>query len=169
MDVYDAMKKRRSIRKYRKERIPKDTLDRLLECARIAPSGRNLQPWELVVVTDDETRKNLIPACGGQEFIADASAFIAGVDDPGAKWYRVDLAIAMEHIALGAVELGLGTCYIGRFSPDDVKQMLGVPDGKVVTVCMVVGYPGENPPPKDKKPLSDIVHWEKYRQAEKGG
>ena len=163
MDVYDAMKKRRSIRKYRKGKISNDMLERLLECASIAPSGMNLQPWELVVVTDDETKKKLVHACGGQGFIDDASLFIAGVDDPGAKWHRVDLAMAMEHIALEAVELGLGTCYIGRFSPEEVKSVLSVPESRAVTLCMVAGFPDESPPRKDKKPVSKLVHRERYK------
>jgi nitroreductase len=162
MEVFDAIQKRRSIRKYKRKELPEELLEKLLEAARLAPTGMNRQPWELVVVKSQATKDRLVPVCRDQKFISDCSVFIAGVDVPEEKWHRVDIAIAMEHIVLEAVELGLGTCWIGAFQPDKVKEMLGIPRDRDVVACMVVGYPDESPPPKPKKPLSQLVKREKY-------
>jgi nitroreductase len=162
MDVISAIHKRRSIRKYKNKDIPKELLMEILEAARQAPSGANKQPWQLVVVTDPETKKALVPICKEQKFVAECSAFIVGIDDPAQKWSRVDLAIALEHMVLAAVEKGLGTCWIGAFDPERMGAQLGVPKGLVVTACLTLGYPDEAPEARGRKNLNDLVHWEKY-------
>jgi nitroreductase len=162
MNVNDAIETRRSIRKYKRKILPKEVLDRLLEAARLAPSGMNRQFWELVVVTGQDMKDKLVPACGDQKFIGDCSAFIAAIDKPEEKWYRVDVTIALSQLSLEAVELGLGTCWIGRYDCQKVKEILAIPSDRVVTACMVVGYPDETPSQKPKKHLSQLVHYEKY-------
>jgi nitroreductase len=162
MDVKTAIQKRRSIRKYKDKEIPKELLMEILEAARQAPSGANRQPWQLVVVTDPVKRKALVPICKDQKFVGECSAFIAGIDDPSQKWARVDIAIAMEHIALMAVEKGLGTCWIGAFGQEKLKVALGVPAGMVVTAGMVLGYPDEAPEAHSRKSMNELVHWETF-------
>ncbi len=162
MDVTTTIQKRRSIRKYKNKEIPKDLLMQILEMARLAPSGANRQPWQLVVVTDAEKKKALVPICKEQKFVGECSAFIAGIDDPTQKWARVDVAIAMEHIALAAADKGLGTCWIGAFDQEKLQAALGVPVGKAVTVGMVLGYPDEAPEARTRKPMSELVRWESY-------
>jgi nitroreductase len=162
MDVATAIQTRRSIRKYKNKEIPHETLSEILEAARQAPSGANRQPWQIVIVTDQDKRKALVPICKDQKFVGDCSAFIAGIDDPAQKWARVDLAIAMEHIALMAVEKGLGTCWIGAYDQEKLATFLGVPKGLVVTACMALGYPDESPDARSRKPMTDLVHWERY-------
>ncbi|MBC7108115.1 MAG: nitroreductase family protein [Methanomassiliicoccales archaeon] len=162
MGVMDVIRGRRSIRKYKKKPIPEDLLTEILEAARLAPSGANRQFWKLIVVRDEERKKGLVPLCRDQKFIEDCSAFIAAVDDPSQKWYRVDVAIALDHLSLAAAEKGLGTCWIGAFDPEKVAEYLGVPKGLVVTVCMTLGYPAESPEPRPRKPLEELVFWEKY-------
>jgi len=162
LDVITAIKKRRSIRKYKNKEIPQDLLEEILETARLAPSGANKQPWQLVVVTDPERKKGLVPICKDQKFVAECSAFIAAIDDSGQKWVRVDVAIALEHIALAAVDRGLGTCWIGAFDPEKVGAYLEVPSGKQVTVCMTLGYPDEEPAARPRKDLRDLVSWNRF-------
>lgn len=162
MDVATAIQKRRSIRKYKSKEIPKEILIQILEAARQAPSGANRQPWQLVVVTDAEKRKALVPICKDQKFVAECSAFIVGIDDPTQKWARVDIAIAMEHLALAAVDKGLGTCWIGAFDQEKLQIALGVPKGMVVTVGMTLGYPDEAPVARTRKNMDELVHWENY-------
>lgn len=162
MDVSSAIQKRRSIRKYKAKEIPHDLLMEVLEAARQAPSGANRQPWQLIVVTDQERKKGLVPICKDQKFIAESSAFIAGVDDPAQKWARVDVAIALEHIALIAEEKGLGTCFIGAFDGEKLAAYLGVPKPYVITVGMALGYPDESPEVRSRKPMAELVHWERY-------
>jgi nitroreductase len=162
MDVTSAIKKRRSIRKFKAVEVPDDLLNEILEGARQAPSGANRQPWQMIVVTDPERRRSLVPICKDQKFVADAPVFIAAVDDPAQKWARVDVAIAMEHIALLAVERGLGTCYVGAFDGEKLAMYLGVPKPYVVTVGMALGYPDESPEARSRKPLTELVHWERF-------
>lgn len=104
----NAIRNRRSIRKYQAKEIPHDVLLQVLESARLAPSGANRQPFQLIVVTDKEKKKGLVPLCKNQHFVEEASVFIAGVDDPQQKWSRVDLSIALDHLSLAALEHGLG-------------------------------------------------------------
>lgn len=162
MDVSSAIQKRRSIRKYKAKEIPHDLLMEVLESARQAPSGANRQPWQMIVVEDPERRRGLVPICKDQKFIADGGAFVAGIDDPAQKWARVDVAIAMENIALTAVEKGLGTCYIGAFDGEKLASYLSVPKPYVVTVCLVLGYPDESPEARSRKPMNELMHWERF-------
>ncbi|MBM4248473.1 MAG: nitroreductase [Euryarchaeota archaeon] len=162
MDVMEAVRKRHTFRKYTSEPVQAEDLEKLLEAARLAPSGMNLQPWELVVVTRPDRRLLLMEACNNQSFVADAGAVFCGVDDPGAKWADVDLALAMEHIVLEAVELGLGSCYIGSFSERRVKELLCIPRDRHVVMLLAVGVPAGKPRPAPKKPMGKLVHWERY-------
>jgi len=162
LNVLNAIKKRRSIRKYNKKPIPEKELMELLEVARLAPSGANRQPWEIILVRDEARKKALVPLCKDQKFIADCSVLLVGVDNPEQKWQRVDLAIAFDHITLAAVEKGLGTCWIGAFDREAVARFLKVPEGKVVTACLTLGYPAEEPEPRHRKEMDDLFHWEEY-------
>ncbi|MEW5759371.1 MAG: nitroreductase family protein [Candidatus Thermoplasmatota archaeon] len=162
MDVICAIESRRSIRRYKQESIPNEKLNKLLEAARLAPSAGNRQPWELIVVTNKETLKKLPRACKDQKFVSECSVFIAGIGDPQQKWYQVDLAIAFEHIALAAVELGLGSCWIGAFYEEEIKQILSVPENKAVVACMTIGIPAESPEARPRKSIKELVHWERY-------
>lgn len=158
MDVISAIKARRSIRKYDRRPIPKNVMDDLLDSARSAPSANNLQRFHIVVVTDSRVKERLVQVCGGQDFIADCSAFLVGVSEPGAFYSCVDMTIAMDHLSLRAVEMGLGTCWIGDFEPDKVKQVLDIPGEREIPICIALGYPAHSPPARRRKALSDIFH-----------
>ena len=165
MDVFKAILERRSIRKYVKDKkIPEEMLQKLLEAARLAPSGRNKQDWSLVIVEDPEIKQELVPACNNQNFVGNTSIVIAGIVDPSWKWCDVDLTIAFEHIVLEAVELGLGTCWIGSFEEDKVKKVLNVPSKLRVTVLLTVGFPAEKPNPRPRKPLEQLIHINKFSE-----
>ncbi|MFP4169956.1 MAG: nitroreductase family protein [Methanomassiliicoccales archaeon] len=162
MDVMEAIRNRSSVRKYRREEMPDEDLHELLEAARRAPSGANRQPWQLIVVRDQGTKDRLVPLCRDQEFVRDCSAFLAGVNDPGQRWAKMDLAIALDHLSLAAVEKGLGTCWVGAFDAAGVSELLQVPPGLELTVCMALGYPAEEPARTGRKPLKELVHFESY-------
>lgn len=162
METMTAIKNRRSVRKYKAKEIPQDDLLQVLEAARLAPSGANRQPYHLIVVTDPEKRRGLVPMCKNQHFVGEASVFIAGVDDPLQKWNRVDLSIALDQLSLAALELGLGTCWVGAFDQEKMAEYLGVPNDKVITVCMALGYPDETPDARSRKPLAEIAYWNSY-------
>ena len=163
MGVFDIIKDRRSIRTYKDERIPKDKLEKLLVAARLAPSAANRQNWKFIVVENEEVKKQLVTACNNQAFVGTASNVIAGIGDPAQKWHQVDLAIALEHIVLEAVELGLGTCWIGAFNEDEVKKLLKIPQDKKVIALLTVGVPVESPAARPRKSLEEIVVYDEYK------
>jgi nitroreductase len=124
-----------------------------------------------VVVRDAETRARLAVACANQQFIAHAPVVIAGVGlmpdrvmRCGVPGDAVDLAIALEHLALAAAAEGLGTCWIGAFDQDPVRKVLGIPPAAKVVELMTLGHPAADsvPRPKVRKPLDEIVRYERW-------
>ncbi len=165
MDVRTAISARRSIRRYEKKALPSELLDELLECVRQAPSAGNAQQWDMVVVTDDETKHRLTQASGGQSFVGECSAYIVAVVELEGGYSSIDAAIALDHLSLAAVERGLGTCWIGDFNPDEVRRILGIPEDREVSICMTLGYPAQVPSARRRKPLSQLFHrghWGKH-------
>ena len=154
MDVKKAIESRRSIRKYEKKEIPKAIMDELLDAARKAPSSNNTQAWKIIAVTDKEMRGRLVLVSGNQSFVGECSAYLVGVSEPKAGYSPIDITIALDHLSLRAVELGLGTCWIGDFEPMRIKEILGVPADHDIPVCMTVGYPSAVPAARKRKNAS---------------
>ena len=171
MDVYEAIENRSSIRTYQDKPVPEELLLKVLEAARLAPSGKNSQAWKFVVVRDDERRQALGRASGGQPHVHMAPVIVAAVaTEPefvmacGIHAYPVDLAIAIDHMTLAAVDLGLGTCWIGAFLQEIVKSILEVPEKYKLVSLLTLGYPGETGRPKMRKSLEEIVCYDKYEE-----
>lgn len=142
MDVFEAIRERRSTRAYLLDRIPEDKLEKILEAARLAPSAGNIQPWHFIVVTDLQKRKELSRGRFAK-FLTESPVVIVGCGDKKAspKWHVVDTAIAMQNIVLAATGEGLGTCWIGSFNGDQVKKLLNIPEKFQVIALLAVGYP----------------------------
>ena len=162
MGVFDTIKDRRTIRAYKGEIIPKEKLEKLLEAARLAPSAANRQNWKFIVVENEKIKNQLVTGCNNQAFVGTASHVIAGIGDSAQKWYQVDLAIALEHIVLEAVELELGTCWIGAFNEDEVKKILKIPQDKKIVALLTVGVPAESPTARPRKAMEEIVAYNEY-------
>lgn len=162
MDVEEAIRTRRSIRSWSGRPLERETIVELMGSVRLAPSGHNGQQWELIVVTDRERLERLVPICNNQRHVGEAGAFVFIVTDPSAKWIHVDPAIAMDHLTLRAREMGLGTCWIGAFDEARMREFLGIPDGKVAVIGMTMGYPEDDPAPRGRRSLEELVHWESY-------
>jgi nitroreductase len=167
MDVMKVIKERRSVRAYQNKPIPEEKLKLILEAARLAPSASNRQQWRFIVVQDPKRRELLMKAAGNQRFVSQAPVVIAAVAlNPdyimrcGVPSYPVDLAIAVDHMTLKAVEEGLGSCWIGHFDQEKVKEILQIPKKYKVVVLLTLGYPADSPKPKDRKSLEDIVSYE---------
>jgi len=149
MEFYEVIKTRRSIRSYKKTPIPEEALNRVLEAARIAPSGHNRQLWKFYIVESEEKKRLVAEVCGGQTWIAEAPKVIAAV---GWKFpsnrggymeemtFMMDVSIATTHILLAARAEGLGTCWIGDFSNEGVKKALGLPEDEYVVAVTPIGY-----------------------------
>lgn len=170
MDVFEAIKTRYSCRTYKSTLVPEEKLKKVLEAARLAPSAHNEQEWKFIVVKDVEKRKELVIAALNQSFIAEAPVVIVAVaTDPehilssGVPVYAVDLAIAVEHMALQAVEEGLGTCWIGTFNQDEVKKVLEIPEECKVVALLPIGFPADKPGPKSRKKLEEIISYDGFK------
>ena len=162
MEFDDVIETRRSIRKYKGTPVPRESLMKILEAARVAPSAAHRQPWHFVVVEDKETIEIL---AGRSKWAAEAPAMIVGVVDPvvSPNWCLNDMGIAFEHIVLTATSLGLGTCWMGQTKRDsEVKGLLGIPDELKVIALTPLGEPDEVKEPKERKSLDEIVSWGSY-------
>jgi nitroreductase len=171
MSVLEIIKRRRSVRKYKEDPIPDDVLHRVLEAARLAPSGKNLQPWKFIIIRDGLIKEKLAEASNGQYFMVKAPLVIVACGFPDECYSRlgrymkswpVDVAIALEHLILQAEEENLGTCWIGAFEEKEVKAILDIPEEARVLALTPLGYPAEKPPSRGRKSLDEIISLEKY-------
>jgi nitroreductase len=170
MDVYKAIKTRKSVRAYLDQDVPEVVITRLLEAARLAPSASNRQEWRFVVVRDPETRKRLVDAAHGQRFVGQAPVVLACCAETdghlmpcGHQCYPIDVAIAVDHVTLCAAAEGLGTCWIGAFDEGRVREILSIPSQVRVVTLLPVGYP-QDPAVVEKTRLSlrEIVKYERW-------
>jgi len=170
MEVFKIIRKRRSIRLYEKKPVEKEKLNRILEAGRLAPSADNKQPWRFIVVTDDKVKEKLRAAYDEEWFIT-APVIIIGCAVPKEAWVRmdgqeywmVDVAIAMQNMILTATELGLGTCWIADFDEEATRKALKLPSNTRVVAMTPLGYPAEEKRPvRNRKPLTEIVHYEHW-------
>jgi len=169
MNVMEAIKTRRSIRSYEDTPVEEEKLLQVLEAGRLAPSSANRQEWRFVVVRDAQTRMKLMSAAKNQPFVGQAPVIIAccartdkHVMTCGELCYSIDVAIAIDHMTLAAWELGLGTCWIGAFYADQVREILGIPDEVPVVELLALGYPEKIPSKTDRLPMEEIVHWDRW-------
>lgn len=168
MDLYDAIRTRRSVRAYADRPVEADALARVLEAGRLAPSARNLQSWKLVVVRDAATRQALAEAAE-QAFVAQAPVAVAVVAaDPhrvmhcGVEAGPVDAAIVADHLTLAATAEGLGSCWICHFDQDRCRQILGVPETNVIVTIILLGHAATDAPAKKRKDAAEIIRYERF-------
>ncbi len=171
MEFKDIIQKRRSVREFTDEPVSDEKLRQILEAARLAPSASNRQAWKFVVVKDANKRKALAQAANNQAFVGQAPIIIAAVAlmpervmSCGVPSYAIDLAIAIEHIVLAAVDEGLGTCWIGAFSQEKTRGIMGIPDKYTVVTVLPIGYPAGETTAKSRKPIEEIVCYEQFTE-----
>lgn len=184
MEFYEAVRRRRSVRKYKNDPVPDEVITRCLEAARLAPSWRNGQPWHFVVVRDRQTIARLTRANYGAGvanlWLNDVPVVIVACGEPrlsGKKadqsMYLVDVAAALEHVVLAATAEGLGTCWVGAFSEEKVRAVLGVPDRIRVVALTPLGYPADEKGLYDqlanlgkrqrpRRTLDEIIHYDTW-------
>ena len=164
MEVKEAIASRLSIRRYAESSISPDHMETLFRAAQLAPSANNGQNWEFIFVGDAEIKRRLVSACSNQSFVANCTYFIAGVADPRQKWHMVDITIAFTNFTLQAADLGYGTCWIGAFEENRVKEILGVPNERKVVICMTFGVPEGRHVPRGRKSLDEFIYLNQYGQ-----
>ena len=173
MDVFTAIKKRRSIRAYSKEKITKEELEKLIDAMRWAPSAGNIQPWKFIIVSNTEIKHKLSIAALDQMFIEEAPIVVVvcanekdsegGYGSRGKTLYCLqDTAAAIQNLLLAAYALGLGTCWIGAFNEEEVRRILNVPIGVRPVAIVPVGHPSEKPRTRQRRSMKDIIHYETF-------
>jgi len=168
VSVMTAIKMRRSIRHYKDKPVEREKLKKVLEAGRLAPSAGNMQEWKFIVGSDRNTREKLAMAAHSR-FVVEAPLVIVAcatitdcVLESGQLAYPMDVAIAVDHMTLKAVEEGLGTCWVGDFDERKVKEALNIPDDVRVVTLLTLGYPKYVPGPRKRKKLEEIVAYEKW-------
>ncbi len=173
MKVEDAIKIRRSIRKYQDKDVPDNLINKLIESARLAPSSHNAQPWKFFIIKDEKSKEKLkvnnvfkqpfvceapiiIICCADPDLSAKSSDLIFSDQDMQGKAGR-DLAFASQNLVLTATEMGLGTCYIGMLNRIKTKEILNIPENYILPFAIIAGYPDENPKPTPRKKIKEII------------
>ena len=170
MELQDVIKKRYSERSYANKEVPVEVIGEILEWTSLAPSAVNFQPWHFIVVRE----KAGLEALWGvyhRQWIQSAPVIIVACVNHRESWKRgsdghdfgeVDVAIAIDHLTLAATDKGLGTCWVCNFDVAGCRKLLELPDHLEPLALIPLGYPASTPPPRKRKPLSEIVSWEKW-------
>lgn len=170
MSFLDLARKRYSVRAYKPDPVPSETLAQVLEAARLAPTAANRQPFRLIVIhtrgREDELRRIY-----GRDWFVQPPLVVAICGLPDKGWTRsvdgqsytdVDAGIVFDHLTLAAADLGLGTCWIGAFDPVAAREVLGLPEGVRPIAFTPLGYPDGGTRPKQRKPLEELVTYEHW-------
>ena len=168
-DAMSTILARRSVRVYDPTPIPDEDLQTILEAARQAPSAANRQPVHFVLVRDPQLKRDVAAAAAQQHWLANADTIVVGVGFPAqsAKWYAVDLAIAFQNLILAATALGYGTCWIGAFGEDAIKDLVGLPAEARVVALTPIGRPAERPAGRPRKSPEQLFSWDRYGESRK--
>ena len=169
MEVFELIQKRYSARSYRPDPVEEDKVQQILEAVRLAPTASNRQPFKFIVIRTAGKEIELRKIYNVPWFVQ-APIIICGCAIPSKAWVRrdgkndsdVDVTIAMDHLILAATELGLGTCWIAAFDPVAAREVLGLPDGVEPIVFTPLGYPDDEPGPKRRKPLVEIINYDHW-------
>ena len=164
MDALEALKTRRSVRTYKTEPVPAAVVEDIVDCARLATTARNVQPWEFVVVTKAETRRAIADIIDTGRFIANAPVCVV-VFCRDTKYYLEDGSAAIENILLAARAHGLASCWVAGdkkpYAPQ-IAHLLGVPAEFKLIGLVAIGYAAESTSAPPKRPLAEVLHREKF-------
>jgi nitroreductase len=163
MDTLEALRTRRAVRAYEERPVPREYLEAIVDCGRLAATARNVQPWSFVVVTDAAMRQRVADATDHGKFLAQTPVCIAVFCEDG-RYYLEDGCAATQNMLVAARSFGLGSCWVaGDKKPygDTIRELLGVPVGHRLVSLVAVGYPAQVPSPT-KRGLDEVLHWERY-------
>ena len=178
METSQAIRTRRSIRAYKKKKLPDEVLYTILESARWAPSAGNLQPWRIIVVESQPVKEMLADASDEQGFIAKAPVVLVVCSDTtackkeyeglGEKFCTQSTATAIQNILVTAHSLGVGAAWVGSFAEAKIRKELKIPDSVTIDAIIPLGYPDEKPIRKSTVEMADYVYFEKYGASGRG-
>ena len=169
MEYQELIQKRYSVRAYKSDPIEEDKLEKVLNAARLAPTAANRQPFQILVIHTDG-KQEALKKIYRKDWFVQAPLLICAVGIPGKSWVRedmrrnldVDVAIVMDHLILAATNLGLGTCWIAAFNAKAAREILELPDEVEPLIFSPLGYPADELGAKERKPLSDLIRYEKW-------
>ncbi|MEW5871661.1 MAG: nitroreductase family protein [Chloroflexota bacterium] len=170
MEFRELIAKRYSVRAYKPDPVEEDKLQQILEAARLAPTAANRQPFQLIVI-HTAGRQAELRRIYHREWFVQAPLILCAVGVPSQGWVRsddhrryldVDVAIIMDHLILAAADLGLGTCWIAAFNAKAAREILELPPEVEPLIFTPLGYPGDQLGAKERKPLSDLVRYERW-------
>jgi len=173
LDVFEAIKNRRSVRVFTDKPVSDEEVEKLIDTARWAPSAGNIQPWEFIVVRDQQIKAGVCEAAGNQTFIEEAPVVIVvcanvwrsgqGYGSRGINLYCLqDTAAATQNMLLAAEALGLATCWVGAFHEEEARKVLNIPTGVRPVAIIPVGHAMQKPRARSRRPLNEIVHHEAF-------
>lgn len=169
MNFKELSENRYSVRNYTDEPVSDEQLNYILECARLAPSAVNFQPWHFYVIKDEEAKAKIC-SCYKRDWVKTAPMFILCTVLHDVEWVRkydmkqhgnIDIAIASEHICLAAAEQGLGSCWICNFDAAKCHELFNLADNEEAAVVIPIGHipAGDEPNPKNRKAIEEIVSY----------
>jgi nitroreductase len=160
-----TIRARRSVRQYRRQPVPREQLETIVDCGRLAPTSNNRQTWEFVVVTETDMLRRIAELATYGKFIADAAACIVVCGDPGNRSVYLDGAAATENMLLAIHSLGLASCWVQAFEKDyaaPIMSLLGIPEWLVLVSMVPVAHPAGTVRMPAKRPLAEVLHWHHY-------
>ena len=163
MNAIGVLKSRRSIRTYTTQPVKRSVIEQIVDCARLAPTAMNDQPWDFVVLTGKEDLGRVPPMLGHGEFIAN-SAFAVLVFARPTDYAVEDCCAATENLLIAGTAYGLGSCWVAgtkqAYGPA-VAKAFGAPEDRQLIAIVSFGYPAEEPQ-IEKRALADVLHWEHF-------
>jgi len=175
----DIFKERRTIREFKVKPISENDLHDILDAARWAPSAGNLQNWRFIVVKDPDQKQEVAAACLDQYWMADAPIIVVVCSQPEkmketygeqAEIYAIQSsAAAIENLLLSAWSKGIGSAWVGAFSEEELKRILGIPEGIDIHAVIALGYPRLVPRPPSRLKLSDVTFYGGYGSTAEPG
>jgi nitroreductase len=164
VEFLELVKKRYSVRAYKSKPIEYDKLQKVLEAARLAPTADNRQPFQLIIIQTQGREEELLRIYDKPWFV-EAPLIICACGIPSKGWIRqdgnnycdVDVTIAIDHLILAATDLGLGTCWVGAFNPEEARKVLKLTDDVEPIAFTPLGYPDDQPRDIIRKPIEELV------------
>jgi nitroreductase len=174
--LLSIIKKRRSVRKYLNRDVPWEVIERILEASKYAPSAGNYQPWEYIIVKNNDVKKDIVQACFNQAWMLNAPVLIvactnirlaaAVYGERGSKLYGIQaVSASIENMLLTAQSMGLATCWVGAFSEVMVARLLSCPEYIRPCAIIALGYPEEEPKVPSRQSIQEFVHLENFGET----
>jgi nitroreductase len=167
MDTFEAIQKRRSVRRFTGTDVPREDLLKIVEAGHCATTGHNKQPWDFIIITDRTMLQEISDRCSA--WVSKAAAVIVVVVNPASRWWLEDGSAATENMLLAATDLGYGSCWLEGVMlshEEHFKARLGIPEDRRILTFIPIGVPEAWPAGPAKKNLAEVVHWQRWGQKE---